>query len=73
MSIKESNFKETRPNWPRSVCELITVPRGQGEGLQDPRGSRGRPIGSQGVKGYAYRFSWGQGRGRPRGSQGVQG
>ena len=45
-------------------------------------GSRGKPIGSQGVKGWAYRVPGGQGaglqglegsRGRPAGSQGVKG
>ena len=58
------------------------VPKGQGVGLQGPRGSRGRPTGSQRVKGYAYRVQGGQGvglegprgsRGRPTGSQGVKG
>ena len=51
-------------------------------GIQDNRGSRGRPTGSQVVKGYAYRVSGGQGaglegtmgsRGGPTGSQGVNG
>ena len=37
----------TRPNW---VRELIRVTRGQGVGLEGPRGSKGRPSGSQGVK-----------------------
>ena len=50
---------------------------GQGVGLQGPRGSRGRPTGSQGAKGLAYRVPGGQGvglqglrgsRGRPPGS-----
>ena len=58
------------------------VPGGQGEGQHGPRGSRGRPTGSQGVKGQAYRVPGGQGvglqglrgsRGRPTGSQGVKG
>ena len=39
----------TRPNWAREVRELIRVPRGQGVGLQGPRGAKGRPSGSQGV------------------------
>ena len=56
------------------------VPEGQGVGLQGPRGSRGRPTGSQGVKGWAYRIPGGHGlglqgpegsRGRPTGPQGV--
>ena len=56
------------------------VPGGQGVSLEVPKGSRGRPTGSQGVKGLAYRVSRGQGVGRqgPResrcghtGSQGV--
>ena len=42
---------KTRPNWPGKVHELIQVPRGQGVGLQGPRGSSGRPTMSQGVKG----------------------
>ena len=37
------------------------VPGGQGLGLQGLTVSRGRPKGSQGVKGYAYRASGGQG------------
>ena len=52
-----------RPNWPRWVRKLFRVPRGQGEGLQGPRGSRERPTGSQGVKGKAYRVPRGQGGG----------
>ena len=48
------------------------VPGGQGVGLQGPRGSRGRPRGSQGVEGLAYRVPGGQGVGLkgPRGSRG---
>ena len=45
---------------------------GQGVGQQGPRGSRGRPTWSRGVKGSAYRVSGGQGVGLegPRGSRG---
>ena len=46
------------------------VPGGQGVGLEGPRGSRGRPTWSQGVRGEAQRVPAGQG-GRPRGSKGV--
>ena len=57
---------KTRTNWPRKVRELILdsdsraqgvkgyafrVPGGQWVGFHGPRGSRGRPIGSQRVKG----------------------
>ena len=58
------------------------VPGDRGVGLEGPRGSRGRPTGSQRVKGYAYRVLGCQGlglqgtrgsRGRPTGSQGVKG
>ena len=47
----------------------MSVPGGQGEGLQGLRGSRGRPTGSQGVKEKAYRVPGGQGVGLqgPRG------
>ena len=38
--------------------------RGQGVGLQGPRGSKGRSTGSQGPRGL---------KGRPTGSQGVKG
>ena len=47
-------------------------PDGRGVGLQDHRGSRSWPTGSQGVKGQAYRVPGGQGvdlQG-PRGSRG---
>ena len=58
------------------------VSRGPGVCLKGPRGSRGRPTGSQGAKGWAYRIPGGKGvglqgprwsRGRPTGSQGVKG
>ena len=42
----------TRPNWARYVRELISVPRGQGVGLQGPRGSK---IGFQGPRGSSGR------------------
>ena len=47
------------------------VPGGQGVGLEGPRGSRGRPSGSQGVKGWAFRVPGGPGVGLqgPRGSR----
>ena len=50
---------------------MIRVTRDQGVGLEGPRGSRGRPSGSQGVKEYAYRVPGGQGLGLqgPRGSR----
>ena len=50
--------------------------------IQGPRGSRGRPTGSKGVKGETYRVPGGHGLGlqgprgsrvRPTGSQGVKG
>ena len=51
----------TRPNWTRLVREMMwaMVVKGwakrvlgiQGVGLQGPRGSRGRPTGSQAAKG----------------------
>ena len=78
-----SNIK-TRPNWTRSVREMkralvvkgwaFRVLGGQELDLLGPRGSRGRPSGSQcqGVKGWAYSVPWSQGvsqRG-PRGSRG---
>ena len=56
-------------------------PGGQGVDLEGLRESRSRPIGSQGVKGYADRVPGGQGvglqgprgsRGRLTGSQGVK-
>ena len=58
--------EKTRTNWPRKVRELILdsdswsqgvkgyafwVPGGQRVGFHGRRGSRGRPTGSQGVKG----------------------
>ena len=69
----------------QGVTELAyRVLGGQGVGLQGPRGSRGRPTGSQEFNGLAYRVTGGEGvgvhvqgprgsRGRPRGSQGVKG
>ena len=75
---------ERRPNWTRSVREMkralvvkgwaFRVLGGQELDLLGPRGSRGRPSGSQcqGVKGWAYSVPWSQGvsqRG-PRGSRG---
>ena len=56
--------------------------RGSRVGPIEPRGSRGRPTGSQVVKGQAHRVPGDQGvglmcrkgsRGRPTGSQGVRG
>ena len=44
-------LSETRPNWPRLVCKVIRALKGQGVSLQGPRGSKGRPTGSQGVRG----------------------
>ena len=40
----------------------------QGGGLEGLRGSRGRPTGSPGVKGWTYRGA----RGKPTGSRGVK-
>ena len=50
------------------------VPWGQGVDLLGPRGSKVRPTGSQGVKGYTYRVPGGQGVGPqgPRGSRGGE-
>ena len=67
-------------NWAVVVKEWAhRVLGGQGVRLQGPRGSKGRPIGPQGVNGWG-----GQGvglplqsprgsRGRPTGSQGIEG
>ena len=60
-------------HWSVVPCQVV--------GLESPRGSRGRPTGSQGVKGLTYRVQGGQGvclqgprvwRGRPTGSQEVK-
>ena len=57
-------------------------PRRSGLGLEGPSGSMGRPTGSQGVKGKAYKVPAVQGiglqgprgsSGRPTGSKGVKG
>ena len=50
----------------------FTVSRGQMEGQEGPRGSRGTHSGSHWVKGYSYRVPGGQGVGLlgPRGSRG---
>ena len=64
------------------MTNIRYVPGGQGVVLQGPRGSRGRPTGTQGDKGWASRVPGGQGvdlkgprgsRGTPLGSQGVKG
>ena len=54
--ISQDFTQVTRPNWAIQFRELIRVPRGQGVGLQGPRGSKGRPSGSQGVKWQAYNY-----------------
>ena len=63
-------------------CHSGSIGQAQGVGRQGPRWSRGRPPGSQGAKGLAYRVPRGQGVGRqgprgsrrrPTGSQGVKG
>ena len=63
--------------------QKVCVPRGQGVGLQGPRGSRNGPTQSPEVKGWAFRVPGGQGvglqlqgprgsRDGPTGSQGVK-
>ena len=71
----------TRSNWVRLVREMkwAMVVKGwakrvlgiQGVGLQGPRGSRGRPTGSQGVKGLDLEGHRGA-RGKPTGSRGIK-
>ena len=56
--IYKTLIELTRPNWQRKVREVKLA-----LGIQGPRGSRGRPTGSQGVTGV----------GLPAGSQGVKG
>ena len=67
--------RKTRTNWPRQVRELILNSDSWSQGV------KGRPTGTQGGKGYAYRVSGGQGVGlqgpvgswnMPTGPEGVR-
>ena len=71
------NFKYDKNKIMSHITVGLQGPMGLRGSLKGLRGSRGRPIGSQGAKGWAYRVLWGQeigledlkgSRGRPTGS-----